>query len=178
MKNICIRKIPLIFNPKKWLWIKIKWKNYDLVWYPTLTKNLKWYLINKYLLILWLLTPELKLSSSQIDTCWCTSVHQCTEVRFVSFLSGGFITAIVVNPPERKLAKCTSVHCPSIAAVTILQSLYSTNRIRKTQIILCQNLIRLLLWIWSRDLREMIESGPLCITDLFQNKSVAYSSPK
>ena len=27
-----------------------------------------------------------------------------------SFLSGGFITAIVVNPPERKLPKCTSVH--------------------------------------------------------------------
>ena len=26
----------------------------------------------------------------------------------------------------------------------------------------------------SRDLRETIESGPLCITDLFQNKSVAY----
>ena len=34
-----------------------------------------------------------------------------TEVRFgfASFLSGGFITAIVVNPPERKLAKRTSV---------------------------------------------------------------------
>jgi hypothetical protein len=34
----------------------------------------------------------------------------CTEIRFASFFSGGFITAIVVNPPERKLAKCTSVH--------------------------------------------------------------------
>ena len=33
-----------------------------------------------------------------------------TEVGFASFLSGGFITAIVVNPPERKLAKRTSVH--------------------------------------------------------------------
>ena len=32
-----------------------------------------------------------------------------TEVRFASFLSGEFITVIVVNPPERKLAKCTSV---------------------------------------------------------------------
>ena len=37
----------------------------------------------------------------------CT--RHCTEVRFASFLSGGFITAIVVNPPERKLAKRTSV---------------------------------------------------------------------
>ena len=31
-------------------------------------------------------------------------LQQSTEVRFASFLSGGFITAIVVNPPERKLA--------------------------------------------------------------------------
>jgi hypothetical protein len=30
-------------------------------------------------------------------------------VRFASFLSSGFITPIVVNPPERKLAKRTSV---------------------------------------------------------------------
>jgi hypothetical protein len=31
-------------------------------------------------------------------------------VLFASFLSGGFITAILVNPPERKQAKRTSVH--------------------------------------------------------------------
>jgi hypothetical protein len=30
-------------------------------------------------------------------------------VRFASFLSGGFVTAIVVNPPEIKLEKRTSV---------------------------------------------------------------------
>ena len=29
-------------------------------------------------------------------------------------------------------------------------------------------------WLSCRDLRETIESGPLCITDLFQNKPVAY----
>ena len=34
----------------------------------------------------------------------------CTEVRFVSFLSGDFATMAVIDPPERKLAKCTSVH--------------------------------------------------------------------
>ena len=33
----------------------------------------------------------------------------CTEVHFASFLSVGFITAIVVNSPETKLAKRTSV---------------------------------------------------------------------
>ena len=37
---------------------------------------------------------------------------RCTDVRFASFLCGEFITAIVVNPPERKLAKRTSVRCP------------------------------------------------------------------
>ena len=36
---------------------------------------------------------------------------QCTEVHFASFLSGGFTTMAVINPLERKLAKCTSVHC-------------------------------------------------------------------
>ena len=35
--------------------------------------------------------------------------NQCRDVLFSSFFSGGFITAIVVNPPERKLAKLTSV---------------------------------------------------------------------
>ena len=33
----------------------------------------------------------------------------CTEVRFASFLSSGSISAIVVNPPESKLTKRTSV---------------------------------------------------------------------
>ena len=36
-------------------------------------------------------------------------VTQCTEVRFASFLSGGFTTMAVINPLERKLAKRTSV---------------------------------------------------------------------
>ena len=35
-------------------------------------------------------------------------------MRFASFLSGGFITAIVVNPLEKKLAKRTSVHCKDV----------------------------------------------------------------
>ena len=37
-------------------------------------------------------------------------VH-CTEVRFASLLSGGFPTKAVINPPENKMANCTSVHC-------------------------------------------------------------------
>ena len=44
-------------------------------------------------------------------------IAHCTEVRFASFLSGEAITAIVVNPPERKLTNRTSVHC-TVVAVT------------------------------------------------------------
>ena len=32
------------------------------------------------------------------------------EVHFASFLSGGFTTMVVINPPERKQAKPTSLH--------------------------------------------------------------------
>ena len=41
----------------------------------------------------------------------CPFLSQCTDVRFAIFLSGGFITAIVVNPLERNLAKPTFVQC-------------------------------------------------------------------
>ena len=34
-----------------------------------------------------------------------------SEVRFTSFLSGGFTTMAVRNPPEKKLEKRTFVHC-------------------------------------------------------------------
>ena len=40
---------------------------------------------------------------------------QYTEVRFASFFSGEFIAAIVINPPERKLAKRTSVQYKKLA---------------------------------------------------------------
>ena len=35
--------------------------------------------------------------------------NHCTKVHFASFLSGGFTTKPVINQPERKLAKRTSV---------------------------------------------------------------------
>ena len=45
----------------------------------------------------------------------------CREVRFAIFFSGGFITAIVVNPLERKLAKLASVDrsCLSLFQTTV-----------------------------------------------------------
>ena len=45
-----------------------------------------------------------------VHTVKSQAVDWSTEVCFASFLSGGFIAAIVVNP-ERKLAKYASVHC-------------------------------------------------------------------
>ena len=36
-------------------------------------------------------------------------LNRFTEVRFASFLSGGFTTMSVMNPPEKKLEKRTSV---------------------------------------------------------------------
>ena len=36
-------------------------------------------------------------------------IPHCTAVRLASFLSGGFTTMAVINPPERKLAKRISV---------------------------------------------------------------------
>ena len=39
------------------------------------------------------------------------NLKQCTEVRFASFLSGGFTIMAVINSPEKKLAKRTSVQC-------------------------------------------------------------------
>ena len=38
-------------------------------------------------------------------------ISKVEEVRFARLLSGGFTTMAVINPPERKLAKRTSVHC-------------------------------------------------------------------
>ena len=43
------------------------------------------------------------------------STNQYTDVGFASVLSSGFTTMAVINPPESKLAKRTSVQCgPSI----------------------------------------------------------------
>ena len=46
-------------------------------------------------------------------------IIECREVRFASFFSGGFISAIEVNPPERKLLKHTSVEWVTLETVLI-----------------------------------------------------------
>ena len=39
---------------------------------------------------------------------------RCTEVRFASFLSGGFTTMAVINLQEKKLSKGISVRCSGL----------------------------------------------------------------
>ena len=61
--------------------------------------------------------------------CFCKNHNEifnflhCIEVNFASFLSGGFTTQAVINPPKRKLAKRTSVHCT-------VQSVYQSTQLQ------------------------------------------------
>ena len=53
--------------------------------------------------------PSAKVVASYTIFTIFHNTTQCTEVRFASFLPGGFITATLVNPTEKKQAKRTSV---------------------------------------------------------------------
>ena len=65
---------------------------------------------------IWQKIAECLLRYGSTDGLYVSSliIHFCyshgTEVHFVSFLSGGFITAIVVNSLERKLTHLCAVH--------------------------------------------------------------------
>ena len=74
---------------------------------------------------------QICLENDMVDTSWLRKIvngHfnplneavQCTEVRFASFLSGGFTTMVVINPPERKPAKRTFVHCSGLISYHFL----------------------------------------------------------
>ena len=60
---------------------------------------------------------KIKKKSSVISPNYRLEYHRIlllshnTEVRFASLLSSGFTTMAVINAPERKLAKHTSVQC-------------------------------------------------------------------
>ena len=73
-----------------------------------------------------LLTTTIKFPN--LCTCMIIEIHfiECTEVQFANFFSGGFITTIVVNSLERKLAKHTSVRCVTFSIV--LANSYRTFR--------------------------------------------------
>ena len=46
-----------------------------------------------------------KLCTAMIIKGRVNKFEQCTEVHFVSFLSGGIITAIAANPTEKETGK-------------------------------------------------------------------------
>ena len=63
-----------------------------------------------------------------------STAEQCTEVHFASFLSGGFTAVAVINPPEKKLVKCTSVqwctNCWASRTCTRLSEIFEQFNIR------------------------------------------------
>ena len=65
------------------------------------------------------MAPPSKLNDLSINIS-----HQCTQMRFASSLSSGFITAIVVNPPKRKLAKRISVQCEKLTGIYFQAYIY------------------------------------------------------
>ena len=83
---------------------------------PIINQQKRWSTLPR--LIALILTEYFSLICTSFDPCaWelpvatlnCTKLY-CTEVCFASFLSSGFITDIVVNTLEMKLAKRTSVY--------------------------------------------------------------------
>ena len=74
-------------------------------------------------------TCQCRATKKNSKNLYCVTMQfsQCTEVYFTSFFSGRFVTTIVVNPPERKLAKCTSVQWSEIRNM----SMWSNKKIVK-----------------------------------------------
>ena len=90
------------------------------------------------------------------------SLH-CTEVRFASFLSGGFITAIVVNPLERKLEKRTSVHWVS-SHLPPLGGVATSDMIDIGLEVLTAMSLRSVKTLWEQELRPARRKWSLAIT--------------
>ena len=55
------------------------------------------------------LSLSIKRKIIYMHVIFLTASMQCTKVHFASFLSGELTTTAVINPPEKKLAKRTSV---------------------------------------------------------------------
>ena len=62
-----------------------------------------------------------------------SALLHCTEVRLDSLHSGGFTTMVVINPPERKLAKRTSVHWFKLVYVPYGQNIEQSNCTQNNQ---------------------------------------------
>ena len=105
--NATSLKIRMIYRPLPFCCKRIKHKKIKLiiVIFQTLCKLLLFsHIVGSSRVVTWNLTR------AEVHSF----LKQCTEVHFASLLSGGFITAIVVNSPEKKLGKRTSVQCCEI----------------------------------------------------------------
>ena len=97
--------------------------------------------------------------------CNCTSLfpfpQKCTSTAKSTWSSPNRSLFFFASPSLTFAA--TIAYLAGIALSLCLKSFFLYNSVGFPQFMLI-----------PRDLRETIESGPLCITDLFQNKSVAY----
>ena len=76
-------------------------------WCSQLLKRAAW-VWHRHLRLSLMCASSALLRHTHLNMCHTTTAQRCDLP--VSF-PGGFITAIVVNPPEKRLAKRTSVHC-------------------------------------------------------------------
>jgi hypothetical protein len=83
------------------------WNNFDMVNYKS--QNL-FSIVLLFESLIWTLKVTLQIIYYRILAIFSSNTLHL-EVRFASFLSGGFTTIAVINPPEKTLEKRTSVHC-------------------------------------------------------------------
>ena len=93
-----------------------------------------------------------KIDFSRITVLNYTSVRW-KEVLFASFLSGGFMSALLVNPTKRKQANRTSVYCSKIANQTLWNN---DTFIRNFWVFYCQDVG---FSLWSSIFVSSLEEG-------------------
>ena len=83
---------------------------------------------------------------SEIYWTWMNITGHRAEVRFASFLSGGFTTMAIMNPPEKNLER-TSVQCMWVRQcymwITIVVVQKPSNQVR----------INYLWWLWNSSIK-------------------------
>ena len=78
----------------------------------------EWKHYNYMIIVLMLIVFVARFPCIKIDRI----IDQSTGVRSAGFLSGGFTTMVVINPPEKKLAKRTSVQRGSTESTIVVMN--------------------------------------------------------
>ena len=95
---------------------------------------------NKKILSGWI-QATMQQNTINLTSILVLSCVHCTKKRFANLLYGGFTTMAVINTPEWKMEKHTSVHCPFLCCLDIIyQTRLLGNVIKK----ICPT------WLWSR----------------------------